>query len=53
MFAYAVENRLRRWFTGDAHTKKYSRPLQKKWDDHIVETTAGQNMLRCFYESML
>lgn len=29
MSVYAVENRLRRWFTGDAHTKKYSRPLQK------------------------
>ena len=29
MSVYAAENRLRKWFTGDVHTKKYSRPLQK------------------------
>ena len=53
MSAYAAENRLRKWFTGDVHTKKIQQATSKKWDDHIAETTAGQNMLRCFYESML
>ena len=29
MFAYAVENRLKRWFTGDAHTKNTAGHFKK------------------------
>ena len=41
MSAYAAENRLRKWFTGDVHTKKIQQATSKKWDDHIALLFTG------------